>query len=186
MAASNRSQGSSVKYKQAQIYSAEMQLYAALAVKHLSTLIALFEYHANAQRAGNKPSKKESQALAKTTLKLYKSLDRYMAILHPSRIQESTEQTDISKYQSALNPQSSEPKEQGPLFVEAVIPYEPAVKQEIQAENVKAIDSLEIQNVILDQEGGIIPPIQLPQVATWDDDSDFEQYEPDAWWRKTS
>jgi hypothetical protein len=88
-------QPSKVDRNKTVVHSSEMLNYASYAVDHLWDMVSVLKYHTHAQRdaigTDHQASAKESQALAKTMLNLYKQIDRYMAILHPPTLLEESE-----------------------------------------------------------------------------------------------
>jgi len=83
-----------------------MRLHAKAASTDFLALIGIFRYHLKNQELKiasetNSPTEKESQALAKTFLRIHKTWDRYNAMLYPPVSQEAYEQERTARMQAA-------------------------------------------------------------------------------------
>jgi|GEM_PF-3436134 len=83
-----------------------MRLHAKAASKDFLALIGILRYHMQNQELKiaadtNPPTEKESQALARTFLRVHKTWDKYNAMLYPSVSQETYERERIARKQAA-------------------------------------------------------------------------------------
>jgi hypothetical protein len=145
-----------------------MRLHAKAASKDFLALIGIFRYHLKNQElkiaSENPPTEKESQALAKTFLRIHKTWDRYNSMLHPPVSQEAYEQERSAQKQAAqVEMEEKELSPEPTIESSSLLPQADSNSEltqnieEISSQEINVLAVLSVENTIPLEENPLHP-----------------------------